>query len=161
MHEWVRIISISIYTGICAVQDLRYRQINLFISFVAAGTGLISVLLSEPVDLAALFTAMTPGGVLVAASLVSREQIGIGDAVFITVCGLYLSLEKVVFILIFTWMVCGGIALVIIINERMLRKGNTVICSSGGIKRSGTGIPFVTVSAPFVILCVIEKIINL
>lgn len=82
-----------LYSIICAIEDVRTRRIDLVLSlgFAAAGL-LISVCIRREVS--DMLLAMLPAIAVLAAAVISGGCIGTGDAVFLGVCGLFLSAER-------------------------------------------------------------------
>ncbi|MDO4961285.1 MAG: hypothetical protein Q4E57_05455 [Eubacteriales bacterium] len=122
-----------IYTLICTVSDLKKRSISLPLSLLFAGFGAgISLLLGrEPLE---ILTALIPGALIFAAAYATGGCIGTGDAVFILVGAMFLSVMELTAIVAEAWILCAIFALFLI------AMGNF---GPNSQKRGKAGLPYV------------------
>lgn len=89
----------NIITGIlltvCAVEDLKRRKISLLCPLIALITGTIFRAADGTLFGVECGLGIVVGGIFVLISLVSRQQIGLGDGLIIAACGLCLGWRKV------------------------------------------------------------------
>lgn len=86
----------GIMLTVCAVEDLRSRKISLWCPAAAMAVGAVLRLMGG-----SLFTwdcglGLGMGGVFLLLSMISRQQIGMGDGMILTVCGLCLGWRRVI-----------------------------------------------------------------
>ena len=89
-----REILVGLLLGIQSYWDIKEQQIPLQVSFIG---GMIGVLLSILIgrDIWDVILAVVPGFSLLIIGKVSKESIGYGDGIIISILGLYYSLEEV------------------------------------------------------------------
>ena len=135
MPEKISCVLLIAYMFISAAQDIRYRKISLKLSMFFAVCGVICCI-SEHREITELFKALLPGMGILALSLISGGCVGIGDAVFVMVCALYMDPGQVMLAVTAGWGVCAVAALVIIIL-----RGTGFVCASH------TGLPYTVFAA--------------
>ena len=101
----MELISVLSMLGICSVQDVRKKQISVWIAAVFAVTGIVLYIWKNPFPLPELFGGMALGGILLVLSLLTRESIGTGDGLLLVVTGLYLGFWENL------WLILGALAL--------------------------------------------------
>ena len=111
-------IIVFIYLGIMSVYDIKKREIHLPFTAVAAlmlSSRQIYLVCRGEVLLQSAFLGVVIGIVLVAISLLTRGEIGVGDGILFMICGLLFGLyENLVLLflsLVFTAMVSGALIL--------------------------------------------------
>ncbi len=95
----------AVFSLVCAWQDLRTRRIHAGI-FAAFGTaGLLCSFLDgrSPGDMA---LALLPGMLFLAASVLSREAIGLGDALWLITAAAFADLRDLMIILFAACFLC-------------------------------------------------------
>lgn len=87
------------FLGINSWTDIRRKQISLFSVglFLAAGIFYECIILEKN---SAVFWGLLPGAVLLGVSKLSREALGMGDALLMLVLGIYLGLEAALDVLL-------------------------------------------------------------
>ncbi len=107
-----------LYLVYAALYDIRYKKINMEIAGLFALVILISrivvIVVLNQESATSLLGVLVGFGVLVL-SIISRRQIGIGDAVIIIMCGLSLNLleNMIMFLMALLGSACVGILIVI------------------------------------------------
>lgn len=119
-----REILVGLLLGIQSYWDIKEQQIPLQVSFIG---GMIGVLLSILTgrDIWDVILAVVPGFSLLIIGKVSKESIGYGDGIIISILGLYYSLEEVWEICFCAFLFSAGIALVLLVLWK--KKGNETI----------------------------------
>lgn len=128
----LREVIFYIYGLISAFEDIKYRSIGILpggIAF-AVGTILFFITGGKPAD---FLLSLIPGALILIMSVLSRGRIGLGDAMFISVSGVFMGMEKTVCIVIAAWFACAITGLLASLWR----------FASGGVKTMS--IPFVTV----------------
>lgn len=145
--EVIRALLLLLYAGVCALSDLKYRRISLSLSLVMAILGVFTIifedgfLIKEDRDFSGLFYPFLPGVVLAVMSLLTKGAIGMGDAIFILILGLYLSVQEVVATLFMTWMLSAVAAVMII-----------ALTKCKGKSAREKSMPFTTLAFPVILI---------
>ncbi len=127
-----------IYMGISAAEDLRSRTISLRISLVFAVIGFI-LGLHEGRELTSIMQALSIAVMILIISLLTRGAVGIGDAVIVGVCAMYLDAEELLLCVVSAWLMCAFTALFIIAASTM---------SGRRTSARGRGLPFAVYMLP-------------
>lgn len=135
MFETMSCVLVIIYMFISAVQDIRYRTISLKLSLLFAICGAVCCIAKQS-EISDIIKALIPGICILLLSLISGGCVGIGDAVFVMVCGFYMKPEHVLLAALTGWTACAAAALVIAAKEGM-----------GGVCRSHAGLPYTAFAA--------------
>lgn len=128
----LREVIFYIYGLISAFEDVKQRSIGILpggIAF-AVGTILFFITGGKPAD---FLLSLIPGALILIMSVLSRGRIGLGDAMFISVSGVFMGMEKTVCIVMAAWFACAITGLFACLWRFV----------SGGFKTMS--IPFVTV----------------
>ena len=89
----LREVIFYIYGLISAFEDIKQRSIGILpggIAF-AVGTILFFITGGKPAD---FLLSLIPGALILIMSVLSRGRIGLGDAMFITVSGVFMGVKK-------------------------------------------------------------------
>lgn len=78
---------------ICSVQDVRYKKIHVQIPVVAGFCGGVMWFECGEKLIADLIYGCVPGIVLILSSILSKEKIGLGDGVIVTMIGLLTEVD--------------------------------------------------------------------
>ena len=140
---------ITVYALKCAYDDFKKRGIDVKLSIAAGILGLIVCLIADTQNgdwhvIKGMSAAIVPGAVLMLLSYISNGSIGLGDGVFILICGLYMSFNSVLAATLATWMICAFIGLFFVIRDVGKRKNRS--------------IPFVTAMLPAILLVSILRL---
>ena len=139
--EYIKILLLLSYSSVCAYMDLKTRRIRLDLSIIAAASGTAIALLTHE-DLFKLSISIVPGILLCAVSIISNGAIGIGDAIFLTVCGFYLHADRIIVLIILSWLIAAVISLFITIKYRYMK------CSQA------FQLPFITIIFPVLLIVI-------
>ena len=90
----LRGVIILVYAAISAAEDMKYRKISRKKAALFCGIGLLLCIFGRR-SVPEIIQAGVPGLLLFLLSYFSGGCIGMGDAVFLLVCGLYLEKEGV------------------------------------------------------------------
>ncbi len=77
---------------LCAYEDIKKKQIRVITVLVFGILGLVFHMLNMEMDIWNILGGMLVGAILFLVSILSREQIGKGDALMLTISGIYLGL---------------------------------------------------------------------
>lgn len=114
-------VLVSLLLVIQTYWDLRYRELPLVVSGVGGVVG-IAMSIYQGREVEEIFLALLPGAVALFLGKITRQAIGYGDGVLITILGCYVPLEEVLFLCMFASVLAGIFALVLLI---ILRKKGT------------------------------------
>lgn len=128
----LREVIFYIYGLVSAFEDIKHRSIGVLSGGIAFALGTALFFMTGG-QAEAFLMSLIPGALIFIMSLLSRGRIGLGDAMFITVCGVFMGVEKTACIALTTWFVCAIIGLFICLWG----------FASGGSKTMS--LPFVTV----------------
>lgn len=78
--------------GLCAYEDIKKKQIRAVTVLLFGILGFIFHILNMKMDILNILGGMLVGAVLFIVSILSGEQIGKGDALMLTISGIYLGL---------------------------------------------------------------------
>lgn len=128
----LREVIFYIYGLISAVEDIKQRSISAGAGGLAFAIGTVLFFITGG-KAADYLLSLLPGTIIFIMSVLSRGRIGSGDAMFITVSGVFTGVEKTVCIAITAWFLCAIIGLFACLGRFV----------SGGSKTMS--FPFVTV----------------
>lgn len=100
--------------GICSYEDIKRKRVHVFIVLLFGILGVIVHLFCKNLSLTQMLGGMAVGGVLFAVSIISREKIGKGDALLVTVAGIYLGFWNTLMLLWIASLLAGVVSLVLI-----------------------------------------------
>lgn len=124
-------------TGINSIQDIRKKEIFLFLT-VGVGVAGIVYSLADGTNFSSLIMAFIPAFILAALSILTKDQIGMGDAIIAFAIGCWCDLYYVAFVML------SALVFVSVFG---------IICFTAG--RRKTEIPFI----PFVFAgCILRMI---
>ena len=128
----LREVIFYIYGLVSAFEDVKHRSIGVLSGGLAfaIGTALFFITGGKPAD---FLLSLIPGALILIMSVLSRGRIGLGDAMFISVSGVFMGMEKTVCIVMAAWFACAITGLFACLWRFV----------SGGFKTMS--IPFVTV----------------
>lgn len=106
----LREVIFYIYGLVSAFEDIKHRSIGVLSGGLAfaIGTALFFITGGKAAD---FLLSLIPGVLILIMSILSRGRIGLGDAMFITVSGVFMGVEKTVYIAVAAWFVCAFIGL--------------------------------------------------
>ena len=131
-------IAAAIYLGICTVSDIRRKKVNWLLSLLFAAGFLCLHVIWKDTTAAEILYGILPGFFLLGVSVVTREAIGYGDGMVVTVCGLALGAESAIRILMTALFLAAGWSLILLV----LRKA--------GKKKSFPFVPFLLTAQIFI-----------
>lgn len=151
--ETINFLLILSYTAYCAYTDFKFRRISLKISMLfLIGALLLKVLevfiykKGYTMDFPDFLYPFIPGFFLAIISVLCRGAIGMGDAIFIFVCGFYYTVSEMVAILMLTWAFVLIFALVLIVSKK------------GAVKAvRKKELPFITLAFPVMLVVLILR----
>ena len=101
----MELICVLSMLGICTVQDVRKKQISIWIAVAFAVGGIALYIWKNPFTLQELSGGMALGGILLVLAFLTRESIGMGDGLLLVVTGLYLGFWENL------WLILGALGL--------------------------------------------------
>ena len=96
MEVKVEQFGLVFFYGITAFDDIRTKQIRTIELIVFAVIGVIQNIFSKSQSLLSIIGGVGIGAVFVIFSILSKEKLGMGDALIIAVTGIYLGLMDTV-----------------------------------------------------------------
>ena len=128
---WNQIL-VLVFAAICAAEDYRSRKVSMSVLLLFALIGgVMSFLLKRKPD--EIIGALVPGFLITMLSFASSGCVGMGDALFLIVGGLYQNSSIIIQNVLITWGLASLIALIIVVK-----------CQLTNCKRKPGGIPFIT-----------------
>lgn len=128
----LREVIFYIYGLVSAFEDIKHRSIGILPGGLAFAIGTILFFITGG-KAADYLLSLIPGALILIMSVLSRGRIGLGDAMFISVSGVFMGMEKTVCIVIAAWFACAITGLFACLWR----------FASGGVKTMS--LPFVTV----------------
>lgn len=114
----IHMIWCAIFLGICAITDLKERQVYLGFCLANMGIALLANLIFQNVEWTSIVAGLGLGVVFFAVCIITKEAMGKGDAVIIlvlgSICGIKISFEIV------TWafVICSMVSIFEILIKR-------------------------------------------
>lgn len=110
-----------IFAAVCAAEDIKHRSIRIK-TFIAGGViGLLLYIMQNialntgAVQAASeLFKALMPGMAVVMISIITGGAIGIGDGLFVLICGFYTEAKILSLIFAAAWFLCALVSIFMI-----------------------------------------------
>ena len=110
-----------LFAAVCAAEDIKHRSISLR-TFIAGGAlgSLLYIMQNIALNIGAvqaageLLKALMPGMVVVIISILTSGAIGIGDGLFVLICGFYTEAKKLFLIFAAAWFLCALVSLFMI-----------------------------------------------
>lgn len=106
-----------LFCVLCALQDIRHREIHILTFLVFGGIGVLLSLM-EGRDMGKLFLALLPGALLMALALRDLDIIGIGDALWILTAAMYMGVRAILFTFSLACFLCVFAGLYIVFKNR-------------------------------------------
>lgn len=104
--------------GICSYEDIKTRKIGVVAVLVFAIFGVISRLLMGSPDLKGMLGGMLLGGFLFFAGTLFKGGLGSGDALMVTVSGIYLGFWNNLILLWTASLLVGILGVILIVTGR-------------------------------------------
>lgn len=113
-----------LYALSCMVSDIRHRSISPVQCLAAGIIGAILFAMSfinSSTDISEhicfQLSAFIPGIFVIILSALTKGAVGIGDGIFVLVCGWYMGLGEVAVMLITAWLLCAAASLFLIVKK--------------------------------------------
>ncbi|MCR5145609.1 MAG: prepilin peptidase [Lachnospiraceae bacterium] len=116
----VQWIMVMILLGICTIEDLITKKIHLIWPVICFIGGIIFQITYIKMNIVDVLGGIFVGLVLVIISILSHQNIGLGDGLLLMACGIYLGFEKN---LILFWMATMMAGLLGIVLRFIFKKG--------------------------------------
>lgn len=84
-------ISLLGMLGICTIEDIKNRHVEVLLLLAFGILGIVLHVFRMRVDIWDILAGMLLGGILFVISVLSQERIGKGDALMVTISGIYLG----------------------------------------------------------------------
>ena len=142
-------ICLIIYIAMSAAEDIKDRTISLRLSrlFAAIGAALSLIDGREPVS---ILQALSIAAAILLGALLTKGAVGIGDAVLVGTCAMYLGADELLLCVAAAWIMCAFTALFIIAAGT----------AAGRRMSAGSrGLPFATYMLPPILLIALPKLI--
>ena len=89
--------------AILSLTDIRRREVTLVGPLIIASAGIIEIFMGNQ-SMAGALSGLLIGAVFYVAAVITGESIGKGDAIFLGCLGIYLGLERLLYIMLITGM---------------------------------------------------------
>ncbi len=103
------------YTLLCGAEDLKKRTISLKWSLVFAAAG-VMVCVAGHRDLAGFLKALLPGTGALGLSMLTKGDVGRGDALYLAVCALFADVGLIVRMVVTSMILCSVAAMIMIVK---------------------------------------------
>lgn len=113
--------ALFLFLFISAVLDIKRRRISLLLVFLFAVIWIVSVFRNDAQAFITGTIGMIPGIVLAAISILSGEKIGMGDAITVTLCGVYLGVYPVLMLLMISFILTTMVGVILIFLHKAKR----------------------------------------
>jgi leader peptidase (prepilin peptidase)/N-methyltransferase len=114
----MRLFLLIAWLGLFSWEDIRKKQVSLPAILLAAGCGVLCLILSGNPDWISVAAGAVPGAALAAGSAISRGKIGMGDAMVFLVSALYLGFRTNLLLFIAAMMISALYAMFLLISRR-------------------------------------------
>lgn len=121
MQENIISAAALIFLGIEAAADYRKKSVSLLFCIIFCAAALIYNIGLRGVQTMWLLTGAVPGLLVVAASLITRQQIGSGDGAVLICLGLCLGGEAVLITFLLAGMSAAAVSLLLLATGRIKR----------------------------------------
>lgn len=108
---------LGIWLGVQAGADMRYREVSFWFSVLGGIVGIGSCIIEKRV-IVEILIACLPGVLLLGFSCMTKEVIGYGDGIILTVMGIYLPIRQVLSIGMLAFSLAGVVALFLLVVLR-------------------------------------------
>ena len=114
-------IQLIIFLGIISIIDISTKKIPVILLIIMGIAGGIYIISGDKSVINTVISII-PGGILLMMAFSTKEQIGYGDAVVVTLMGLFVSVDIVCSSLVMGLTIAGIVSVVYIVIKRADRK---------------------------------------
>lgn len=86
-----RLVFVFIVLNIEAVTDFKKQEVNIFVSGILMAAALAMLIFAKDISVLNAIIGIAEGVLLILISFMTKGQIGIGDGILLTACGLMLG----------------------------------------------------------------------
>lgn len=105
--ELINIILAGIFIIICSIEDIKSKQVSLKICIIFSIIGIITGVFGLNKSIIFFLGSVIPSIIIAVVSIITRNGIGMGDAIIIGVLGLYLGVSDIILILMMALLISG------------------------------------------------------
>ena len=114
-------ILLFVYLLICSYTDLKTKTVNLNISIIFATIAVAFSIFLNNYSLPYILTCLIPGAFLAVISLIFSNSLGMGDAIVLLICGIFLGAYKALELLLFGLVISSLFSICILIKKHTLK----------------------------------------
>lgn len=110
------------FLAICSVEDIKRKQLKLWVILTFGIVGMIIHLLTFQTSIMEIAGGILIGLIVMLISILTKESIGMGDALLLMVTGMYLGAKQNILMLFIGIFLSGLFALVLMFTRKKQRK---------------------------------------
>ena len=114
-------IQLIIFLGIISIVDISTKKIPVILLIIMGIAGGVYIISGDKTVINTVISII-PGGILLTMAFLTKEQIGYGDAVVVTLMGLFVSVDIVCSSLVMGLTIAGMVSVIYIVIKRADRK---------------------------------------
>lgn len=113
--------ALMVYLCIQSGIDLKHRKISFLATIFFLFIWVIMGYRENLLKICPIVTGIIPGIFLAAFSILSQQKVGIGDAIVVTVCGLYLGIFPTLAVLLFAFVLTAFLGSFLLLLKKATR----------------------------------------
>ncbi|MCF0131287.1 MAG: prepilin peptidase [Pseudobutyrivibrio sp.] len=110
----MKYIILLLILGICTYTDIKGKYINMMVVGFGGLVGVVWNVLSGEMTVSAMLAGMILGVLLLIFSIISKEKIGMGDAMMVIITGIYLGIRNTTSLVFFSTLLAGILGMLFI-----------------------------------------------
>ena len=114
-------IQLIIFLGIISIVDISTKKIPVILLIIMGIAGGVYIISGDKTVINTVISII-PGGILLMMAFLTKEQIGYGDAVVVTLMGLFVSVDIVCSSRVMGLTIAGMVSVIYIVIKRADRK---------------------------------------
>ena len=114
-------IQLIVFLGIISIIDISTKKIPVILLIIMGIAGGVYIISGDKSVINTVISII-PGGILLMMAFLTKEQIGYGDAVVVTLMGLFVSVDIVCSSLVMGLTIAGMVSVIYIVIKRADRK---------------------------------------
>ena len=122
MIQGVIKIILGVMLFICAIKDIKSKEISLFVIILSFFVIVVTIILKNEISILSRFGGVLVGLFLIIISKITRGQIGMGDGLVFCVTGMGLGIWDNMYLLFYSLFISAIFAGIVLITNRMDRR---------------------------------------
>lgn len=121
MWQISRVIGLAFMTGF-SVEDLRFRTVSRDLLSIMAILGIGYQLWTRETSWKQIMGGVVIGMFFIFISFITKEALGYGDSILISILGIFVGMTELIEILILSWCVVVIVSMILMAKRRFSRK---------------------------------------